>query len=201
MPATTTVASTPAGPLVPVFMTASERSASYDAVSPSATSERPSQCSARDATARAGRSLSPPSQRIAATSAPSGSTATGASSTAPRAVLRVTCRGGATGSAVSVPVASRQASGIGLRVGQQLGEQRDVAQDGDGAAQHGDGGDGAAALAEAQPEVEHRLEAELGERERLGGLGGPVSGGEPRGRTRVDPVGGERARDRHESVE
>ena len=106
----------------------------------------------------------PPSQRIAATSAPRGSTASGASSMAARAVLRVTCRGGATGSAVSVPVASRQASGIrGGR--QQLGEQRDVAQQGDGAAQHRDGGDGAAALTEAQPEVQHRLQPELVERE------------------------------------
>ena len=138
-------------------MTARERSRSYDAVSPSATSESPSQCSAREPAASAPRATNgdrerrqlgrPPEpadrpRRAARAAAPRAAPAASRG----RAVARVTCRGGATGSAVSVPAASRQASGIRHA---ELGEQRDVAQQGDGAAQQRDGGDGAAALAEA----------------------------------------------------
>src|SRR4051794_20479376 len=198
-PATTTVARTPAGPLVPDFITASERSRSYDAVSPSTVSERPSQWRAREPAARTPTARKPvtspgmpsasPTASTSATVTPRGSTASGASRSARRAVERSTCRGGATGSAVSVPTARRQASGIG----DELGQQGHVAQHGDRAAQQRHRGDGAAALAEPQPEVEQRLEAQLREGQRLGRLGGAVAGGVPSGGTRLDPGGRGRA--------
>ncbi len=174
MPSTTTSAAAPAGPAVPPFMTSSERSRSYEAVSPSATSDSPSRCRARlprasaptatSATASGASSSSRPPQQMSPTSRPSGTTANGASSIARPATSRSTTVGGFHRRAVSVPTASRQES-ITARRSHQVGEQRHVGEQQRCRAYERHCGDSAAALAEPHADVEDRLEAELVERQ------------------------------------
>ena len=158
-PSTTTVATTPAGPDVPDFMTESERSLSYDAVSPSATSDRPSQCSARLPAASAptrderrpraaagraaGRARRP--RRRPARERQHGQR--GEQHRAPGWSSGRRCAGAAHGDGRQRP--DREPPGVGRwSSGRDLGEQRDVAQQRRPRCAARDRGDGAAALAE-----------------------------------------------------
>ena len=85
--------------------------------------------------------------------------------------------------------------------GQQVGEQRHVGEQETGGPHDRHGGDRTAALAQAHPEVEDRVEAELVERDGLTGLGRAVTGGEPGGRTRRETVGQHGRGDADDAVE